>query len=152
MSQTALYTREFQWMHYCLFLASLLWYWFWILACLGDNCLSKWLLCYYGAFCFALQEISLAIIKQQLVFNFDSHEKLWVCLMVSWLASWLPREVSKTSVLPFSGINVMNIRLCLVVLYFGHSWFMPLSVTKAIIQGHSGVIFYFNENFMFLCN
>lgn len=83
----------------------------------------------------------LPLLNNNLVFNFDLHEKMWVCLMVSWLASWLPREVSKTSVLTFSGINVMNVRLCMVVLHFGRYWFMPLSVTRAISQGHSSVIF-----------
>ena len=47
-------------------------------------------------------------------------------------------------------INVINVELCVVVLFIELCLFVPLSVTFTILQGHSNVERLLTENFVFL--
>ena len=71
-------------------------------------------------------------------FVFDSHEKMWVCVMISVrLAGW-PIVYGKNFIIAiFSDtVNVMNVRLCMMVVLYP---FIPLSVTLIVFWSHSSV-------------
>ena len=76
---------------------------------------------------------------------FDSHEKSWVCVVMTsvWLASWMIVRCGKNfNIVIFSGtLNRINIKLCMRALLIELYLLVPvgLSVSLTIFQGHRSV-------------